>query len=757
MRAFKSRSDLAALTILLLAVIAAFADVLFGGSNLYFRDFSTSWYPSRIILRDILRTGSVPYWNALWSAGQPFAANPAYLAFYPLQWIALLPDARFAIHFQICIHYLLAAAGMYVLLRGLSLRPPAALFGAFTWAFGGTLISLSNLPAALFAAAWMPWLGHSFRRLILTPSAKWFCAASLILGTILLTGEQSLILQSGFLIGAFALREKRVRPLLIAAAIIIAATLIASVQIAPALDLERHSARAEGLSYGIAGQWSLPLVRPLELAFPSLFDRFDEFIFFWGGLRLYGDTRLPWMLSFYPGLLACILMITGFVVRARGALWIGVVAMASYAMAIGVHGPLFPLLFRIGFRSLRYPEKFFITALFVLTIFAAFVAERILDDERAWRAASVIAAIVLLADGARALSAFFPSYDAAFAKIWGLTGYYGDLVAQSRQGAWIDVAMATALIVVLLLRVALPRSVWIALLGVFVLIDLGSRVTGLAPRVGPGFYDPPPLARALAGKGEVRIYNDADWRRRFFPKVHIPAERQWWVLRNAMRPETQSIWGFGAVLEEDIAFANLRPMVDFTRAFWSARFTGRDDRIPLLLAMAGVTHVIEERPGEASASLAPARLVALPRNARCYFADQITGAPPLATILSRVPLSPHVAFTDLRLNPAPGRVLDSRERPNALDLDVEAAGDALLVIAVTRDKYWRATIDGAPAPIHPANLAFQSIVVPRGRHHVALRYLNPLMTIFGIVSIVSVAAVAGAALRSRAPRPPSPH
>ena len=46
-----------------------------------------------------------------------------------------------------------------------------------------------------------------------------------------------------------------------------------------------------------------------------------------------------------------------------------------YAVAIGRHGPLYRLLYTLGLRSLRYPEKFILTATFLLTVFAAIIAQ----------------------------------------------------------------------------------------------------------------------------------------------------------------------------------------------------------------------------------------------------------------------------------------------------------------------------------------------------------------------------------------------
>lgn len=62
----------------------------------------------------------------------------------------------------------------------------------------------------------------------------------------------------------------------------------------------------------------------------------------------------------------------------------------------------------------------------------------------------------------------------------------------------------------------------------------------------------------------------------------------------------------------------------------------------------------------------------------------------------------------------------------SMTLDVTASGNNLLFISeVFYPVSWKATIDGTPAEIHKTNFAFRSIVIPKGKHKVELRFESP--------------------------------
>jgi uncharacterized membrane protein YfhO len=75
--------------------------------------------------------------------------------------------------------------------------------------------------------------------------------------------------------------------------------------------------------------------------------------------------------------------------------------------------------------------------------------------------------------------------------------------------------------------------------------------------------------------------------------------------------------------------------------------------------------------------------------------------------------------------------------------EVDASDPATMVVAQSYYRAWKASVDGRPAPVVPANLAFQAIPIPAGRHQVELAYRD---NYFRAGSAISLTTLAGLAL-----------
>jgi hypothetical protein len=165
--------------LLILLPTLYFGDVLVGVNNLYMRDLTRYYYPTKQILREIVLGGEFPYWNRYFSAGQPIAANPEHEVFYPLTWLILLPSYNLGFRLHILVHIYIGLLGMYALLRSMELRPSPAVFGAIAFGLGGLYLSYVNLLPILFCAAWLPLTCLFVRRFLLHRRARDFALASL--------------------------------------------------------------------------------------------------------------------------------------------------------------------------------------------------------------------------------------------------------------------------------------------------------------------------------------------------------------------------------------------------------------------------------------------------------------------------------------------------------------------------------------------------------------------------------------------------
>ena len=285
----EKRRDAGTLLFLALVPTILFADIFFGRNTLYLRDVALYHYPGKRILREIVLGGEFPYWSPYISAGQPLAANPVHQVFYPPTWLILLPDFTTGFNLLALIHVYLAMFGMYALLR--SMRPgdsptnqryrAAAAFGGLSFGIGGLMVSLLNLFPLLYTAAWLPVTCLFTRRFLITRRRRDFAWAALSLAMQLLVGEPVTALQTGIILGAYAMHRGwsdgrgrgAARAVAMVGAISLTALLLASVQIIPAVDHLRDSGRGRGIDFFELTEWSTPPLRLLEPLFPAILGR----------------------------------------------------------------------------------------------------------------------------------------------------------------------------------------------------------------------------------------------------------------------------------------------------------------------------------------------------------------------------------------------------------------------------------------------------------------------------------------------------
>lgn len=762
------RGDWKAIALLLSTIVLLFADVLFLGARFFIRDLTRYYYPTKRIVREVILSGEMPYWNRYYSAGQPMAANPEYEVFYPPQWLVLLPDYDLGYRLHILVHLALAAAGMYAFLRSLALRRESSIFGALVFGTGGLVVSLVNLLPILFVIAWCPLIFLFARRAILWPNVRDGAIAALLLGVQALAGEPTSLLQTWFLIGCYAFYrgwESRrggarafLAPVAIALAMGIAGGLAGAAQLLPAAEHAGESARARPFDYSLVTAWSMPWARPLELVVPHLFGHIGrEGTWYWGS-GMYPGTGSPFFFSIYGGILMAALLAGSLAVRPRAGKWVLALCGMSALLALGGHTPLFRFLYDQGIAtSIRYPEKWSFFGLFALIVFAAAMFDRILDGDRKLIDAAIgfTGAVTLLGLGA-ALFSLTEVYAEWFPRIWKMhhppTAEW--MTELSRRDWWMFAARgAIALVLLWGARVASGRTsrLWFGAVVLFVIADLAPVGLDALPRVDKSFYTPPPLAAELdARKKSYRIFHEADWygSSDIAKKYFGTGDAVYWIVRNGIYPQTPATWGFSIVLDRDYDKTALLPTIDLVESMWKVRDSGAPWWRETFMGMSNAWYRSEYRPfadekervGSETKTMQPVDLRSERRASRYYFADSIekvSGKEELVNWIVASKPSPRAAFVGFEpFEPASGQVLRAAETANSATLDVEAEGTALLVMSVTPHKYWSATLDGAPVELRIVNLGFQGVVVPAGRHRVVMRYENGLVKGGLVLSLV---------------------
>ncbi len=765
------RRDLWCLLLLLAIATIFFADVIFAGSNFYHRDLFIYHFPMKRIVRDAMLSGEFPFWNRSYSNGQPLAANPAYELFYPPQWLILVGSYPFGFALHIVFHVYAALIGMFLLLRAMTLGRAAATFGALSFGMGGFLLGSKTMLPTFFVWALAPIVGWSVLRVAagFSPPAEagghtWsrVAVAALLAGMQLVIGEPMALMQVWLLIAVGTLSFAPRRPAVLAA-IAILAVFVGAGQLIPAIDHARDSVRSRGIALEVVKQFSMPPARPLEIAVPHLFGVFDPFVGGYWGANAF-DRNSPYLSSIYNGIAVAILVLAGFLVRARGAGTVAVLGVVSYVLAIGDRTPLLKVLYSAGIaRGLRYPEKFAALGIVALTIFAATIADRLLGGDARIRRASLIAAGIVVAISAGLV--IWSLSASSFLSFWQLPPDQVRLVSLARTEWLLGLAVSGAAAALLVALPHLQRRHWLLLAFTFVLLDLVLLANEIVTRMPKSFFSPPQVlsafehdrwAYAVMHRGSWFSYdtNTHQLRARFGP----------WFARNGLEPFTLAIWGFRSALELDFDETALLPTHDLLDTMMKLGDSGYRRWAESFAAISNVRYLIDYRPLDRVLAehqpIANARIVRITHLAstgRYYFPHQIVEArtpDDVLAFMKRDGIRRPIAFVPfVAPHVSAARVLNVVESANRAAIDVDCVTTALLVATVTRHKYWSATIDGRTAPLVPVNIAYQGVLVPAGHHRIEMRYRNPLVIWSAAVSALTIvgclAAIAIAPIRRR--------
>jgi hypothetical protein len=199
--------------------------------------------PWQAQVRRALADGRWPLWNEQAGAGMPLMADPQSQAFQPLLAAALPLPLVAAVGLTGALRILLALVGMFVLLRRQGIGDAAALVGSVGYGLSGAVLIWLGWPIAN-VVAWTPLGLYAVVRCHRDGGRRDAALLAAVTAALLLGGHPETVLQSGGLMGLFALAcawERRragaaVVPFLVRCA---GAVAVAALLVAPALLLQQ--------------------------------------------------------------------------------------------------------------------------------------------------------------------------------------------------------------------------------------------------------------------------------------------------------------------------------------------------------------------------------------------------------------------------------------------------------------------------------------------------------------------------------------
>ncbi len=743
-------SSVRASVLILAAVLIVFAPALLQADGLIypasgpFSDLTITHWPAFEYLRDGLgATGAIPLWRASILSGTPFAADPVSGLWYPPNWLSLVLPLEWFFKLTFVAHLFLGGWAMRQLARSLGAGEVGAMAAGLAYALAPRAIGHAGAGHVTLveAWAWLPlsaWLArrNSTRAAIASGVALGLCGLADLRAAVYATiavalcaifaraEEPPLVTRHTShdrATGDYVKRALRLAALLLAAAIVSAATWL------PALSLAGESTRA-GLSPDEASFISLPATYLLGALLAS---RGDPESLTYLGLTVLVPALIGLRLAWRE--------------QRRVAAWLIALVLIGAIAALGANTPLYALLVRLpGMSLLRVPGR----AWFLVAFAAPLACGLGIGAMMRWTAERQPARKWMLAG-------------------W-LAGSFGLLFGAG--GAWLAFAGANRVervgLSLIGLAIFLPLAIGLALarargrlssprFGAIMLVAIAADLAWVGwghYRVAPrdeAFADGRATAeylRSISGDASYRVYSPSYSLPQHVAQAHgleladgIDPLQLARTVRFMQRATGVGEWGYSVTLP---AFEGLRRDEDLRG--WLADVTPD----PALLGLLNVKYVVAHFPIRHPDLIERARIdgAIVYENARAMPRAWIVGR--ANTVNDQAAALDRLASLDLRAE----AVIEGGQ---ALQVDVagseariverqpdrivvSARGPGLLVLSEVFERDWRASIDGAPTRIYPTNGALRGVYLPDGEHRVEFVYDPVVVKTAVVISGVGV-------------------
>jgi hypothetical protein len=732
--------DGVALLVWTAAIVAGFWDVVSLRGALFYFDITEINFPYRAFLAEELRAGRFSRWCPGLYCGLPLYSESQAGYLHPLKYL-LYPwlETWQAFNFDTVLSIWLTGLGTYLWLRR-HVGQAGALTGAsvfglggFTWAHlvhTSMINALASVPFVLWGleSSWSSgrWRGVVFGGLAL--------ACEIFAGHL-----QDAFLTSG-IVGLFGLYRAATEPRLrarasalgMAALLVGLGVLFSAVQWVPSKELLDRSPRAGGLPWDklTYASWHPELL-------PTLVVR-----------EAYGTRArdTDWMDGFYPyhemdtylGLIAMGLAVVGAVGSARRDRWSNfwVILLGTGAiLMLGRFTVLFDFAHKVPvLGSSREPVRFHLWVSLGVAALAAVGVERL---ERpgvvSLRGGLILAGILVILS--------IPILGYLYAPVWTEPRRWIEPYHRDRY-RWLGRELVLAMIRTGLLamvgwwiarraaRSTAParRAQWAALLPLVVTADLLGAHWVDVPTVDPRYWTAAPESarRLKADPDLIRVFGVAD--KHSGEPGYMSEPIDFLAVRDPLDWSLPPVWHVAASKGNT-------PMIS-RRLHLYSRLA---ENYPWRHDLESDSHIVTGRKANAGFSYlpsVPAGAAFIHRNRRALPRARLAGRPvyaedPTQAAIALIRLGaqlrdclvvedPSQPLADNATVSGTARIVG--DLPERVVVETEAEMPSYLVLSDTFDPGWSATIDGRPAPIRPAYLAFRAVYLPQGKHTVVFSY-----------------------------------
>lgn len=706
---------------------------------------------------------AIPLWNPFIFGGMPYVAGMHGDIFYPTAWLRYFLPLDVATNLTFAGHIVLAGISMYALLRRLGVSWTAAVTGGLAYELTGIVSSMVSPghDGKLFVSSLAPFVFLGLLRGIRDGKKSGYAGAALAIGLafhghpqsssylLVAAGIWTLFLAFGYPGGPRG--PERWRALGWTGGAVVLGIGIYAIQLLPALAYVPFSPRADG---GPSTGWEYMT----GYAFPPA-ELFTTFLPQLNGIKdAYTGTNFFKDHSEYLGAVVILLAICG-VGGQRGRrerMAFGVVALLFLLVAFGGHTPFYRLWYEAVpmMKKVRAPGMAFFLVALPVCVLAGFGVDRIRRGEVSVRR-------ILVGAGVFALFGILGS-------VGGLDGIAQGLAAPQLAQKAMQYSSE--------LHAGALRLLLVSMAGGAVLLAIrASRLTGVTAAaalylvVAADLWSVDRHFFEFSGTAESRFGDDqitTALRKTPLPyRVWDPRGPEYGPLEVypgswLMGRDIPQLLGYHGnelnYFDETMGGKNVwknQTNLGLLQLF-AVRYVVVNDtiRVPGFRQVLGPVRTTPGRPGylyEADSVPPYARLMAGAVKAPDAQVAEVVADPRFPVLAVAIYAdSERVSPTPLGNQlpaPAAATVSVAAWEPGKMRLTIEGRDERPLYLVVGENWYkdWRATVDGAPAPVLRAQHTLLSVMVPPGAKEVTFEFRSLEYERGRLISLLSLAAVAG--------------